>query len=65
MLNKTSERLCGSIATSWDSRILFNLQLRVSIGFDSSFGHTNAQQKWETPQSVRFVRPLRICLEKG
>ena len=82
----------------------FDFTTRVSIGFDSSSGHTNAQRKWEndennsaecnktlhqslfvtsmnvtqlhnprvptsswinpTPQIVRFIRPLRICLEK-
>ena len=50
MLDKTSERLCESVAFSWDPHHLLSLKLRVTIGFDSSSGHTNPQQKWQNEE---------------
>uniref|UniRef100_A0ABD2WAR7 Uncharacterized protein n=1 Tax=Trichogramma kaykai TaxID=54128 RepID=A0ABD2WAR7_9HYME len=45
ILNKTTERLCDSVTQEWDERSLFNLELVVSIGFDSSSGHVSPHQK--------------------
>ena len=45
MLNKSVERLCESVALDWDENCLKQLQLIATLGFDSSSGHTNAQQK--------------------
>lgn len=45
MLNVTAARLCESRGTNW--KHLNSLKLTVSIGFDSSGGHTNAQQKYK------------------
>lgn len=45
MLNVTAARLCESRATKW--KHLDKLSLTVSIGFDSSGGHANAQQKYK------------------
>lgn len=45
LLNKTTERLCESVAQGWEEHCLHNLELTVTLGFDSSSGHTNAQQK--------------------
>lgn len=47
MLNKSAERLCEAVASDWDQEHLDNLALTVTVGFDSSSGHTNAHQKCE------------------
>lgn len=48
MLNMTSERLCGAVAMNWESSILRRLELMVTVGFDSSSGHTNPHQKYQS-----------------
>ena len=47
LLNKSGERLYEAVALNWPDYILRNLELRASIGFDSSSGHTNPQQRYE------------------
>lgn len=46
ILNKTSERLCEAVIKDSD-RSLQNLELMVTVGFDSSSGHTNSQQNYQ------------------
>lgn len=62
LLNKTSERLCESIACDWDKRDLLNLELLVSLGFDSSSGHVNPNQKCQnsTNENPNAVQSLFI-----
>lgn len=50
LLNITGERLCEAIVLEWPDSIYRNLQMRVSIGFDSSSGHKNPQQKFENEE---------------
>lgn len=45
ILKKTGERLCESIALDWNVDSLFDLELSVSLGFDSTAGHLNPHQK--------------------
>ena len=54
MINKTAERLCEAIALDWNERDLLNLELIATLGFDSSSGHTNAQQKCENSKNETF-----------
>lgn len=45
ILNKTSERLSEAVALKWDEDKLRNLEMSVSLGFDSSAGHLSPHQK--------------------
>lgn len=47
LLNKSAERLCEGVALDWNERDLSNLQLTATLGFDSSAGHVNPQQRYE------------------
>lgn len=69
LLNKTSERLCFAIAEDWDQEDLLQLKLIATVGFDSSSGHTNAQQKCQdsdnncsNPTQSLFVSSVLICM---
>lgn len=50
LLNITGERLCKAIIHDWPDETYRNLRMRVSIGFDSSSGHKNPQQKFENEE---------------
>lgn len=50
LLNITGERLCEAIVLDWPDETYRNLIMRVSIGFDSSSGHKNPQQKFESEE---------------
>ncbi|OXU22516.1 hypothetical protein TSAR_014078 [Trichomalopsis sarcophagae] len=47
MLNKTSERLCESVALEWNENVLDNLNLLITLGFDSSSGHMFEYHYWK------------------
>lgn len=51
MLNKSAERLCESVSIDWDEHDLLNLEMSVTLGFDSSSGHLNAQQDYEQSEN--------------
>lgn len=51
MLNKTAERLCEAVALEWDIRDLQKLKLVVTLGFDSSSGHTNPHQTYANSEN--------------
>lgn len=46
LLNKTSERLCEAVSLERPKSTLKNLELMVTIGFDSSSGHNNPHQSY-------------------
>lgn len=52
LLNKSSERLCKAIAEEWNCEALRNLELYVTVGFDSSSGHLNPHQKYTDTDNV-------------
>lgn len=67
ILNKTIERLCNAVCSEWDPLSLRNLELLVTLGFDSSSGHINPHQKYEqlqngnkNPQQSLFVTSVVI-----
>ena len=45
ILNLTSERLSEAVASNWGEDKLQNLEMSVSLGFDSSAGHLSPHQK--------------------
>ena len=45
ILNKSVERLCNKVAQDWDSNNLLNLEMIVTLGFDSSANHLSPHQK--------------------
>ena len=47
-LCKTAERLCSSVANDWNENDLYDLDMTVLLGFDSSAGHLNPHQKSES-----------------
>lgn len=49
ILNKTSEHLSEAVALTWDEDTLRNLEMSVSLGFDSSAGHLSPHQKSKQP----------------
>lgn len=53
ILNKSAERLCDAVATEWDGRYVRNLELSVTLGFDSSSAHLNPHQKCVDPKNER------------
>lgn len=68
MLDKSVERLCGVIAMDWREEYLYSLEFIVTLGFDSSSGHTNPNQHCEIEenecadaQQSLFVSSLLIC----
>lgn len=44
MLNKTIERLCEAVALKWNENHLCDIELHITMGFDSSSGHVNPHQ---------------------
>jgi len=51
MLNKTAERLCDAVALQWEEENVRNLELIVTLGFDSSSGHTNPHQQCKNAEN--------------
>ncbi|CAH0552999.1 unnamed protein product [Brassicogethes aeneus] len=65
ILNKSTERLCESVALNWSEEALYKLKLIITLGFDSSSGHVNPHQKCKNsenessnPQQSLFVSSL-------
>lgn len=45
ILDKSVERLCNTVTQDWDIYSLVNLEMTVTLGFDSSANHLNPHQK--------------------
>lgn len=62
MLNKTAERLCEAVDKDWIDEDFSNLELYVTIGFDSSSGHLNPHQSYTDPSSNVNTNPQQSLL---
>ena len=60
ILNKSAERLCESIALDWKEDDLRNLELTVTLGFDSSSAHVNPQQKSKNSENENYNAHLSL-----
>ena len=72
MLNNTAEHLCEGIAFNWEKSVLRSLELVVTVGFDSSSGHTNPHQKYDSTENQNanaqqslFVTSMVIILVRS
>ena len=54
ILNKTAERLCASVAIDWHDRCLNKLVLSVTVGFDSSSGHSDLHQQFNNLENEKI-----------
>lgn len=68
MLGKSIERLSEVVSVDWSEEHLYNLELIVTLGFDSSSGYNNPHQRYEDDdnkyteaQQSLLVSSMIIC----
>ncbi|XP_023248127.1 uncharacterized protein LOC106641909 [Copidosoma floridanum] len=63
ILNKTGERLCNSVALDWSKDALKNLELHVTLGFDSSSGYNNSHQRFENKSNENLQAQYSLIFQ--